>query len=134
MNAASEHRFILVTRKTRLQELIERFNTWPQARFYLEHAQVDAEDYLAEHDLYVRRIHEAETLLRPLGPLQKLERGFLPSYQFGKSDIVVVVGQDGLVANALKYLDGTASCCRSKSTISKTCSRERSQAAANAGR
>ncbi len=106
MSVASEHRFILVARKTRLQELIERFNTWPQARFYLEHNQVDAEDYLAEHELYARRIHEAETLLRPLGPLQKLERGFLPSYQFGKTDIVVVVGQDGLVANTLKYLDG----------------------------
>lgn len=106
MNAAGDHRFILVTRKTRLQELIERFNTWPQARFYLEHNQVDAGDYLAEHDLYLRRIHEAESQLRPLGPLQKLERGFLPSFLFGKTDIVVVIGQDGLVANTLKYLDG----------------------------
>ena len=46
MSRVNEHRFILVTRKTRLQELIERFNTWPQARFYLEHNQVDAQDYL----------------------------------------------------------------------------------------
>ncbi len=106
MNRNSEHRFILVTRKTRLQELIERFNTWPQARFYLEHNQVDAQDYLDEHDLYNARIRAAESLLRPLGPLQILDRGFLPSYQFGKNDIVIVVGQDGLVANTLKYLDG----------------------------
>ncbi len=106
MNRNSDHRFILVTRKTRLQELIERFNTWPQARFYLEHNQVDAQDYLDEHDLYNERIRAAESLLRPLGPLQKLERGFLPSYQFGKYDIVIVIGQDGLVANTLKYLDG----------------------------
>lgn len=106
MNRSSDHRFILVTRKTRLQELIERFNTWPQARFYLEHNQVDAQDYLDEHDLYNERIRAAESLLRSLGPLQILERGFLPSYQFGKYDIVVVIGQDGLVANTLKYLDG----------------------------
>ena len=106
MNRAGEHRFVMVTRKTRLQELIERFNTWPQARFYLEHNQVDAGDYLAEHDRYTQRIHTAESLIRPLGPLQKLERQFLPSYQFGRQDIVIVIGQDGLVANTLKYLDG----------------------------
>ena len=106
MSRNYEHRFILVTRKTRLQELIERFNTWPQARFYLEHNQVDAQDYLDEHDLYAKRIQAAETILRPMGPLQILERGFLPNYQFGRDDIVVVIGQDGLVANTLKYLDG----------------------------
>ncbi|MDH3220482.1 MAG: sugar kinase [Gammaproteobacteria bacterium] len=106
MSRAVEHRFILVTRKTRLQELIERFNTWPQARFYLEHNQVDAQDYLDEHDLYSKRIHEAESRLRSMGPVQKLERRFLPNYQFGRDDIVVVIGQDGLVANTLKYLDG----------------------------
>lgn len=106
MNKASDHRFILVTRKTRLQELIERFNTWPQAKFYLEHNQVDARDYLEEHDLYTKRINDAEVLLRSLGLFQKLERSFLPSYQFGNDDIVVVIGQDGLVANTLKYLNG----------------------------
>lgn len=106
MNMSSEHRYILVTRKTRLQELIERFNTWPQAKFYLEHNHVDTHDYLHEHDLYQQKINAAETVLRPLGPFQRLDRTFLPNYQFGRNDIVVVVGQDGLVANTLKYLDG----------------------------
>ncbi len=106
MSKTRDHRFVLVTRKTRLQELIERFNTWPQARFYLEHNDVDARDYLEEHDLYIRRINDAEVLLRSLGLFQRLERGFLPSYQFGTDDIVVVIGQDGLVANTLKYLNG----------------------------
>ena len=101
-----QYRFILVARKTRLQELIERFNTWPQARFYLEHNQVDAQDYLDEHDLYQRRLGEAERILKALGRFQLLERRLLPNYQFGPSDIVVVIGQDGLVANTLKYLNG----------------------------
>lgn len=99
-------RFVLVTRKTRLQELIERFNTWPQAKFYLEHSNADVSDYLAEHDLYQARLGEVERILSPMGRLQKLERSFLPNYQFAGDDIVVIVGQDGLVANALKYLDG----------------------------
>ena len=98
-------RFVLVTRKTRMQELIERFNTWPQAKFYLEHSNADVSDYLAEHDLYIKRLDEAERVLKPLGRLQKLERSLLPNYQFSKEDIVVIIGQDGLVANALKYLD-----------------------------
>lgn len=102
----SQQRFILITRKTRLQELVERFNTWPQARFYLEHNQIDAHDYLAEHDLYQQRLREAEQILKPLGRFQLLERSFLPNYQFGSSDIVIVIGQDGLVANTLKYLQG----------------------------
>ena len=99
-------RFVLVTRKTRLQELIERFNTWPQAKFYLEHSNADVNDYLAEHDLYQKRLDEAERILKPLGRLQKIERSFLPNYQFSAEDVVVIIGQDGLVANALKYLDG----------------------------
>ncbi|WP_446809335.1 sugar kinase [Methylomonas sp. 2BW1-5-20] len=106
MSGSLQYRFILVTRKTRLQELIERFNTWPQARFYLEHNQVDAQDYLDEHDLYQSRLQEAERILKALGRFQLLERRLLPNYQFSPADIVVTVGQDGLVANTLKYLDG----------------------------
>ncbi|MFC6981056.1 sugar kinase [Microbulbifer taiwanensis] len=38
--------------------------------------------------------------------MQLLEREFLPNFLFGPQDIVVVAGQDGLVANTLKYLNG----------------------------
>ena len=86
--------------------MVERFNTWPQAKFYLEHNQVDAADYLAEHDLYTRRLVEAESILRKKGLFQRLDRSFLPNFTFNAKDIVVVIGQDGLVANTLKYLDG----------------------------
>jgi NAD kinase len=106
MGATQNLRFILVSRKTRLQELIERFNTWPQAKFYLEHNQVDAGDYLREHDVYMQQLLEAERVLKSHGRFQLLERGYLPDYRFSPEDIVVVVGQDGLVANTLKYLQG----------------------------
>src|SRR5690349_5593553 len=106
MATSQKVRFILVSRKTRLQELTERFNTWPQAKFYLEHNQVDAVDYLREHDVYMKQLLEAERILKGQGRFQLLERGFLPDYRFSPDDIVVVVGQDGLVANTLKYLSG----------------------------
>lgn len=106
MDRANQQRFVLVVRKTRMQELVERFNTWEQARFYLEHNGVEVQDYLDEHDLYKQRILEVETCIRERGQLQLLDRSFLPNYRFNPDDIVVVVGQDGLVANTLKYLDG----------------------------
>ena len=106
MSARQKPRLILVSRKTRLQELIERFNTWPQAKFYLEHNQVDAGDYLREHDVYTQQLLEAERILKVHGRFQLLERSFLPDYRFNSDDIVVVIGQDGLVANTLKYLQG----------------------------
>ncbi|EKT61441.1 hypothetical protein [Providencia burhodogranariea] len=106
MNGLEDARFILVIRKTRLQELIERFNTWPQAKFYLEHNQVEVNDYLDEHDQYQKQLVQAESVLKSLGRFQLLERALLPSYQFSARDIVIVIGQDGLVANTLKYLNG----------------------------
>jgi NAD kinase len=106
MGAGRDLRFILVSRKTRLQELTERFNTWPQAKFYLEHSQVDAMDYLREHDTYTKQLFEAERMLKSQGRFQLLERSYLPDYRFNPDDVIVVVGQDGLVANTLKYLQG----------------------------
>lgn len=106
MQRNEDFRFVLVMRKSRLQELIERFNTWSQAKFYLEHNNVEVKDYLNEHNLYQKQLTEAELILKSLGRFQLLERGLLPSYQFSSHDIVVVIGQDGLVANTLKYLNG----------------------------
>ncbi|KZZ48115.1 sugar kinase, partial [Oleiphilus sp. HI0122] len=101
---ASSARVVMITRKTRVQELIERFNSWSQAKFYLEHNQVDVSDYLDEHETYLEQVKRAETYLRQQGQFQRIDRSMLPNYQFGAQDIVVVIGQDGLVANTLKYL------------------------------
>lgn len=104
--AAVQERFVLVVRATRLDELIVRFNTVQQAQFYVEHMGGDFADYLAEHHAYVRAVAEVEGVLRGLGRVQRLDRAFLPNFVFGPQDRVVVLGQDGLVANTMKYLDG----------------------------
>jgi len=101
----TENKIILVTRKTRLDELISRFNTLAQARFYLEHLGADFSQYQDEDRLYKAAIATAQELLARLGRVQIVERGFVPNFVFGKTDTVVVIGQDGLVANVLKYLD-----------------------------
>ncbi len=102
----NQARFVMIERKTRLTELVERFNTWSQARFYLEHAGMDVNDYLAEHDQYKAVLLQIESMLKPMGRLARLERTNLDTYQFHSEDIILVVGQDGLVANTLKYLNG----------------------------
>lgn len=102
----SEHKIVLVTRQTRLQELVQRFNTEEQARFYIEHLGADFSDYQAEHRQYQEQLQIAQKLLTQQGRLQVLDRTFIPNYLFGPKDTVVVLGQDGLVANTLKYLDG----------------------------
>ena len=101
-------RFVLVYRKTRLEELIERFNTIQQAKFYVEQSGSSFYDYELEHALYEVRVEHSRKTLVAAGRVQKLERSLLPSYQFNADDIVVVIGQDGLVANTLKYLKGNS--------------------------
>ncbi|MCA3013272.1 MAG: NAD+ kinase [Myxococcaceae bacterium] len=97
-------KLVLVTRKTRLQALVERFNTRAQAKFYLEHAGLDFADYAAEDDTYRAALDALEVELDLGLPVQRLERALLPTYQFGPSDLVIAAGQDGLVANTAKYV------------------------------
>ncbi|MBZ0069327.1 MAG: hypothetical protein K8F26_11010, partial [Thiobacillus sp.] len=106
MVAAAERKVVLVTRRTRLEELVARYHTLAQARFYIEHLGADFSDYVREHTVYqdARRITLAT--LEARGRHQVIERSFLPNFVFGDSDIVVALGQDGLVANTLKYLAG----------------------------
>ena len=106
MTALSDNKIVLVVRQTRLDELVVRHNTIQQAQFYVEHLGADFSDYLAEHRHYHEAVARAESLLRDLGRVHRLHRRYLANFIFGPDDTVVVLGQDGLVANTLKYLDG----------------------------
>ncbi|MGR9108481.1 MAG: sugar kinase [Gammaproteobacteria bacterium] len=106
MERHTENKIVLVVRRTRLDELIARFNTEDQARFYVEHLGADFSDYLDEDRTYKRALGKAEDILSLHGRLQVVDRKFVPNFLFGPRDTVVALGQDGLVANVLKYLDG----------------------------
>jgi NAD kinase len=106
MARSEDRKIILIVRPTRLDELVARFNTVQQAQFYVEHLGGDFGDYLREQQQYRAAVLEAEQGLRPSGRLQKVDRRYLSSFIFGDDDLIVVLGQDGLVANTLKYLDG----------------------------
>ena len=106
MERSSENKVVLVTRRTRLEELIQRFNTEGQARFYVEHLGADFSDYQLEHLQYREAVATALQVIARHARVQALDRVFLPNFVFGPHDTVLALGQDGLVANVLKYLNG----------------------------
>jgi len=97
-------KLVIVTRKTRLQELIERFNTRSQAKFYIEHAGGEFEDYEREDNAYHSSLEMLRRSLEFEMPQQLIDRSLVPTFQFQKEDLVVTLGQDGLVANTAKYV------------------------------
>ncbi len=106
MSRLTDRKIILVTRPTRVAELKRRFVTRQQARFYVGHLGQDFSDYEREDELYAMAVRHAQQMLDLLGHVQVMDRSFLPNFVFGPQDVVVALGQDGLVANTVKYLAG----------------------------
>src|SRR4051812_5950277 len=97
---------IIVKNKTRLESLIERFNTKAQAKFFIERSGGDFEDYVHEHDTFHASLLSLQTQLSSVIKNKVVERNFLPSFIFSENNLVLVIGQDGLVANTAKYSRG----------------------------
>lgn len=97
-------KLVVIHRRSRLEELLERHVTLPQLRFVLSRAGDDPALYEAEHEAlesaYEQVLHQLEFGL----PVQRLERARVPGFVFAPTDLVVVVGQDGLVANVARYV------------------------------
>jgi NAD kinase len=97
---------IIVKNKTRLENLIERFNTKAQAQFYIERQGGSFDDYVIEHDTFHHSLNQIQTKLSVILKNKVVERSFLPNYLFSEKNVIIVVGQDGLVANTAKYSKG----------------------------
>lgn len=94
---------IIVKNKTRLESLIERFNTKAQAKFYIESLGGDFDDYEQEHETFQASLNSLQTQLSRVIKNKTVERIYLPSFIFSEKNLIVVIGQDGLVANTAKY-------------------------------
>ncbi|NIK54992.1 NAD(+)/NADH kinase [Kribbella shirazensis] len=99
-------RAVIVHRATELTELIARHGTRQQAGFFLAGRGRD----LAELDARHQAQQDALATVSAAIPLDwrraVAERNDLDRFGFGPEDVVIAVGQDGLVANVAKYLDG----------------------------
>ncbi|TGE20031.1 NAD(+)/NADH kinase [Hymenobacter elongatus] len=97
---------ILVRNKTRLEQLVERFNTKGQAQFYIESLGGEFAEYEEENARFQESFSLVQRRLSSVLKNKVVERAFLPSFLFNQQQLVVVVGQDGLVANTAKYVGG----------------------------
>lgn len=97
---------IIVKNKTRLESLIERFNTRAQARFYIQRQGGNFDDYEAEHETFHSALVSLQTQLSKTIKNKTVERLYVPSFIFSEKNLIIVIGQDGLVANTAKYSKG----------------------------
>ncbi len=99
-------RVVLITRRTALDHLIERFGTFGQAEFYLRSRGHGMDDCVRQHELLKAAVTSIQQNIQPEQRRVRVDRSELDSFLFADDDVVVIVGQDGLVANVAKYLQG----------------------------
>jgi hypothetical protein len=99
-------RVVLVHRATELDELIARHSTRGQAAFFLSTRGRDIGEVEARHSANQNALNAVTSAIPIDWRRGSVERADLSRYLFAPEDVIVVVGQDGLVANVAKYLNG----------------------------
>lgn len=99
-------RAVIVHRPTEYEELIARHGTRGQAGFFLSSRGREIDEVERRHGTQ-RTAMAAVTSCLPMDWRRgTVERADLPRFLFSPEDVIIVVGQDGLVANVAKYLSG----------------------------
>ncbi|MER5355326.1 hypothetical protein ABT093_34010 [Kitasatospora sp. NPDC002551] len=99
-------RAVLVHRRTEYQELLAHHGTPGQAAYFLSSRGRSVEEIERRHERQGRALALAAGAVPLDWRRTRVERADLPRFLFEPEDVVVVVGQDGLVANVAKYLAG----------------------------
>lgn len=99
-------RVVVVTRPTDLEELMVRHGTREQARFFLAQRDQRIEEVEARHQRFERVLTRVSQAIPMRWRRSRISRADLARYVWEPDDLVVAVGQDGLVPNVAKYLDG----------------------------
>jgi hypothetical protein len=102
-------RAVFVVRETDYELLIARHATRDQARFFLETRGQKIAEIEARHERFLAILRQARAAVPADWRQALVRRADFDRFLFGPEDIVIAVGQDGLVANVAKYL--TASRC-----------------------
>jgi hypothetical protein len=99
-------RAVVVHRRTELDELVDRHGTRGQAEFFLRTRGRTLAEVQERHDA-LSAARDTVVAALPAGWARAdVERADLSRFLVAPEDVVVVVGQDGLVANVAKYLHG----------------------------
>lgn len=97
-------RIVIVTKPTRLEELVLQHLTKGAVQFSLESQGQSIKPYHDEDTAYHAALTEIRRQIPSDLPITSVTREDLPNFLFRDKDLVVVCGPDGLFANLAKYL------------------------------
>lgn len=99
-------RAVFVTRETDYELLLARHATREQARFYLDTRGQKLAELETRHEQFQSVLRQARAAVPGDWRQTLVRRADLDRFLFAPEDVIVAVGQDGLVANVAKYLVG----------------------------
>jgi hypothetical protein len=99
-------RAVVVMRPTEFELVVARHGTREQASFFLRQSGRTLDELDARHQKRQRALEAVSAAVPLRWRRARIDRADLSRFLFGPEDVVVVVGQDGLVANVAKYLRG----------------------------
>lgn len=99
-------RIVMVTRQTELEHLLAQHSTRGQVEFFLKSREQTVDELQIRHDLQYNAMHKARQFIPNEWSIANINRDDLDRFMFSPNDIVIAIGQDGLVANLAKYLNG----------------------------
>jgi hypothetical protein len=99
-------RVVLVHRRSEYDELLGRHGSHGQAAFFLSSRGRDIAEVVARHEAQAEAARVVSASVPVSWRRGEVERADLSRFLFAPEDVVVVVGQDGLVPNVAKYLAG----------------------------
>lgn len=98
-------RAVIVHRRTEYTELLEHHGTRGQAEFFLRSRGRDIAEVEARHAAQTAARRQVAAAVPPSWRRGEVERADLDRFLFDPEDVIICVGQDGLVANVAKYVD-----------------------------
>jgi hypothetical protein len=99
-------RAVVIHRATELDELLAHHGTRGQAAFFLTSRNRSIDEVVARHEATEAALAMVSAAIPIDWRRGTVERADLARFLFAPDDVIIVVGQDGLVANVAKYLDG----------------------------
>ena len=99
-------RVVVVSRPTEYDELLRRHGTRAQAAFFLGERRPMLDEIEARHVAQHEAVARVTSGLPTKWRRSRVPRAELSRFVFEPGDVIAAIGQDGLVANVAKYLDG----------------------------
>lgn len=96
-------RYVIVVRKTRAKEIRTKYASKSLARFVMEERGESYDSYESEEKILDKSLDQIQAITKELGPTLVLERSLLSGTPLLEDDIILCLGQDGLVANTMRY-------------------------------